>query len=149
MFGLSLKEKLTKLILNCSKEMLPLFKENVKKALFQASLEEFETIYPAILCDYLDSVANSVFADIKNISITVSTRFNLILNSPSITGYNIDPDGVIWAGGVLSWSYYAITGKQISPKEGIVLNHAQAELIKNVMNELNDELTYNLSNVPL
>ena len=72
MFGLSMREKLTALILQRSKDCIPQYIEDMKYSISQSedsSDEQMEAKLMNIRKNYLDAVTSAVFADLKNMSL--------------------------------------------------------------------------------
>ena len=145
MFGLSIREMLSKSIINASENCISIYKESILnnlKALDELNNEEDVSILLAsIRKKYLDAVTNSVISSFQISSPTVFSKIQLLLMSPAACGYeDISIDNGIMAGSLFAICYYALKNKVASPSECIKLNHIQNSILDKVLMEIDSEL---------
>lgn len=145
MFGLSMREMLSKSIINASENCISIYKESILnnlKALDELNNEEDVSILLAsIRKKYLDAVTNSVISSFQISSPTVFSKIQLLLMSPAACGYEgISIDNGIMAGSLFAICYYALKNKVASPAECIKLNHIQNSILDKALMEIDSEL---------
>lgn len=139
MFGLSIKEKLSKIILKASVDFIENFKSNLNDDLIlheNLEKDEFETLFIKARNEYLDEVANAVFGLFQKSAPEIYCKINLYLQNTSICGYEINLENSIMAGPVYALCYYACKNKIASAKHCISLNQVQNSIIDKALLEL-------------
>ena len=147
MFGLSMRKKLAALILQRSKDCICQYTEDIKYFISQSngySDEQMNAEFINIRRNYLDTVANTVFADLKNMSPNIYSRALAALSTPEICGYpDIDIDNGVAAGKIYAICYYAIMNKIAKPSDCISLNHAQHDIMDQALSKINESSFFN------
>lgn len=147
MFGLSMREKLTALILQRSKDCIPQYIEDMKYSISQSedsSDEQMEAKLMNIRKNYLDAVTSAVFADLKNMSLKGFYRAQLALSSPALCGYpDMNFDNGVVAGALYAICCYAIINKTAKPSDCVSLNHAQHDIMNQALLEIDKSSFFN------
>ena len=144
MFGLSIKEKLTKKILEASKKHISSYKETVLDTIKANYDEERQKIYFfGARNAYLDDVANDVINSIGQKNPIIGGSIISMLSNPSKCGYDeIDISRGLMAGSLFAICYYAFTDKVASPRDCIELNHLQNDIMDEALKEIATDMAY-------
>lgn len=152
MFNLTMRERLKKVILNASENMLYVYEEQIRKLLsendisyIKENMEEFEDQFIEIRREYINSVADAVFNMCKVIAGSFAAKMELMRLSPDLSGYDIDLAYLekygFSAGMVYAMCYKVLTDKEAQAKDMSELNYKQQESMDRVLAKLDTELS--------
>lgn len=151
MFGFSRKEKLIKLIMDCSEVNIEQYKvdarewmEKSRKGIYNE--QERERLYQEIRENYCLSVEEDVVAAISDEDASMTEKIEKIIIEPQLCGYNINfSEGSFMAGRVYAICYYAIKGQKADPSDCVDLNNMQNDLMNRAMGEITEEYLATMS----
>lgn len=146
MFGLSTRERLSKVIINACMECKDVYKNGIMNniELFDGMENEDDasSLIISIRKEYLDAVVNSVLSSLQISFPFVISRIRRIMTSPGIFGLEdvVDGENGIAAGRLFVICYYAIKNTIPTPvREWIELNHLQNDIMNEVLSEIEGE----------
>lgn len=151
MFGFSKKEKLIKLIMDCSEANIDQYKADAREWMEKSrrgiyNEQERELLYREIRESYCLTVEEDVVAAISDEDETITEKIEKIIMDPPICGYNINlKEGSFMAGRVYAICYYAIKGQKADPDDCVELNNKQNDLMNRAMGEITEEYLRNIS----
>ena len=148
-FGLSTRETLVRAIENACRNEICVYKNCVKDGLAHYSEWSDEEISRHALLarrEYVNAVFDAIMASFRISSPIIDARIKLVICDPHVTGVpdEIDTDYLadngFSAGITYAIFYFAVTNKKIKPSKDFkiisALNHYQAKLMNDVLNEL-------------
>lgn len=136
MFGLSIRDRLIKLVSTEVQHYIHIYKDGMLSSLKYFYPKKIPTEEYFIICQkYFDTVANCCFQSIQDISPKYCFRMTQILLNPNQCGYNIDESKIL-AGAVYAICHYVMTGKVAKEKDCITLNHFQVYIMNTCLDEL-------------
>lgn len=142
MFGLTMRERLFKSVHQVCVNNADIYKLEIYKL-----VEKYGTSSPPedeierASVKYFDSVRDDVFAAISDVSPKMSARINLAFLCPTMCGYPDFKDGLYMAGAVYAICFWAIKDKKADPSDGIALNHLQQQIMLDVLNSLDEQIS--------
>lgn len=95
-----------------------------------------EEAYYNIRKDYLDKCANEVYSTISKISPKIELKLQLVLRSPSMSGYDLPIENGLLAGSTFAICYWCLTDDKASPKDCVKLNHIHNKIMDDILYEM-------------
>ncbi len=151
MFGLSIQEKLYKLIWKLCDEKLPFYEKELTRIVNDKDImnsEDADEAYKAVICNYSDEIS-SVLAE--KFGGTAAMKAGLALQCPKIAGFpeEMDADHILDTGPLIGyyWGlwYYGLTGNKIAlsdyGKYIRPLNKHQVELMDTILVKLGKQMS--------
>lgn len=143
MFGLSMRERLIKLVETECMNCLHLYEEMIREIATldpDTNEEELNETVEKAQRIYFDAVCNEMFNHLRNMNEKFYSKVMLALQAPEAIGLDEDLLGESIAAGRLYYiCHYVITGKEPNTRDCIKLNHFQGDAMNAVIDKIEQE----------
>ena len=142
MFGLSMKEKLMRVVKNCINNNLHSYETKLKNLITvgdsKPAMDDLDQVHD----DYRSAVYQNVLQILNGMSPNIEARFRLAFLDPPIAGLPEEViDSVVGAGTAYGMAYWAITDKKADTRDIVGLNHYQHDQTNAVLEKLDQEFS--------